>query len=82
MSAAFYDAKVSADAPSKEGYRKRLIQGPKRGALLVASAYRTVSESAVIVIAEVIPVAFMPCRKNSSILISKKSPISYLIGKS
>lgn len=47
------------DALSKEVYRKTLAQMQRRGALKVASAYLTVSKSAVLVIVGVIPVALL-----------------------
>ena len=59
QSVLLYGAEVWAGALNKEVYRKRLAQVQRRGALRVASAYRTVSEPAVMVIAGVIPVALL-----------------------
>ena len=59
QSVLLYGAEVWADALDKEVHRKRLAQVQRRGALRVASAYRTVSEPAVMVIAGVIPVALL-----------------------
>lgn len=54
-----YGSEVWADALSKEMYRKKLAQVQRRAALRVVSAYRTVSEPAVLVVAGVIPVALL-----------------------
>uniref|UniRef100_A0A224XPA7 Uncharacterized protein n=1 Tax=Panstrongylus lignarius TaxID=156445 RepID=A0A224XPA7_9HEMI len=54
-----YGAEVWADALSKEAHRKRLARVQRLGALRIVSAYRTVSESAVLVIAGVIPIALL-----------------------
>lgn len=54
-----YGSEVWAGALSKEKYRKRLAQVQRRAALRVASAYRTVSEPAVLIIAGVIPIALL-----------------------
>lgn len=54
-----YGAEVWADAMDKEKYRRRLARVQRVCALRVASAYRTVSEPAVLVIAGVIPVALL-----------------------
>jgi len=51
-----YGAEVWAHALNKRCYREQLLRVQRRGALRVASAYRTVSEPAVLVIAGVIPI--------------------------
>lgn len=56
QSVLLYGAEVWADSLKKEMYRKRLSQVQRRGALRVASAYRTVSEAAILVIAGCIPI--------------------------
>lgn len=56
QSVLLYGAEVWADSLNKEMYRKRLAQVQRQGALRVASAYRTVSEPAILVIAGVIPI--------------------------
>lgn len=56
QSTLLYGAEVWAEALDKRTYKKRLCQVQRRGALRVASAYRTVSEPAVLVIAGVIPI--------------------------
>lgn len=56
QSVLLYGAEIWADALSKEIYSKRLAQVQRRVALRVASAYRTVSHPAVLVIAGVIPI--------------------------
>jgi hypothetical protein len=57
QSVLLYGAEVWAHVLSKEKYRRRLGSVQRRAALRVASAYRTVSEAAVLVIAGVIPIA-------------------------
>ena len=54
-----YGAEVWSGALTKRVNRQRLARVQRRGALRVASAYRTVSESAVLVIAGVIPIALL-----------------------
>ena len=56
QSVLLYGAKMWADALNRKVYRKRLSQVQRRGPLRVVSAYRTVSEAAVMVIAGVIPI--------------------------
>lgn len=56
MSVLLYGAEVWAQALSKECYRKQLARVQRLGALRIASAYRTVSEPAVMVLAGVVPV--------------------------
>ena len=54
-----YGAEIWADALNIEAYRMRLARVQRQAALRVASAYRTVSEPAVLVIAGVIPVKLL-----------------------
>ena len=56
QSVLLYGAEVWAHALEKRAYRDRLSRVQRRGALRVASAYRTVSEPAVMVIAGVLPI--------------------------
>lgn len=51
-----YGAEIWADALKMEKYRKRLASVQRRAALRVASAYRSVSEAAVLAVAGVIPI--------------------------
>ncbi|KAJ8970334.1 hypothetical protein NQ317_017552 [Molorchus minor] len=51
-----YGCEIWADALQKEKYRKVVASVQRRGALRIASAYRTVSEPAVLVIAGVMPI--------------------------
>ena len=51
-----YGAEVWAEALQKRKYKKVLARVQRRGALRIASAYNTVSEQAVLVIAGVIPI--------------------------
>ncbi|KAJ8969270.1 hypothetical protein NQ317_012910 [Molorchus minor] len=51
-----YGCEIWADALQKEIYRKVVASVQRRGALMIASAYRTVSEPAVLVIAGVMPI--------------------------
>ncbi|KAJ8980486.1 hypothetical protein NQ317_013239 [Molorchus minor] len=51
-----YGCDIWADALQKEKYRKVVASVQRRGALRIASAYRTVSEPAVLVIADVMPI--------------------------
>ncbi|XP_046687122.1 uncharacterized protein LOC124372755, partial [Homalodisca vitripennis] len=59
QSVLLYGAEVWPDALNKEVYRIRLARVQRQAALRVASAYRTVSEPAVLVIAGVIPVKLL-----------------------
>lgn len=59
QSVLLYGSEIWAHVLSKEMYRTRLGQVQRRAALRVASAYRTVSEPAVLVIAGVIPIALL-----------------------
>ncbi|GJQ69390.1 hypothetical protein Trydic_g13298 [Trypoxylus dichotomus] len=59
QSVLLYGSEVWADALNKEMYRRRLAQVQRRAALRVDSAYRTVSQPAVLVLAEVIPMALL-----------------------
>lgn len=54
-----YGAELWADALKYEKYRKRVAAVQRRGALRVACAYRTVSESAILVVAGVVPIDLM-----------------------
>lgn len=54
-----YGCEIWADALNQEKYRRRLAAIQRRGALRVASAYRTVSEPAALVVAGVIPIKLM-----------------------
>lgn len=56
QSVLLYGSEVWAHALEKRVFRDRLSRVQRRGALRVASAYRTVSEPAVMVIAGVIPI--------------------------
>lgn len=51
-----YGCEVWADSLKKKKYRKQMASVQRRGALRIASSYRTVSEPAVLVIAGVIPI--------------------------
>lgn len=51
-----YGAEVWAEAMSIEKYRKTMAAVQRRGALRIASSYRTVSEAAVLVISNVVPI--------------------------
>ena len=51
-----YGSEIWADALRFEKYRRRMAAVQRRGALRIVSAYRTVSEPAVLVIAGVIPI--------------------------
>lgn len=51
-----YGSEIWADSLQQKKYRKRMAAAQRRGALRIASAYRTVSEPAVLVIAGVIPI--------------------------
>uniref|UniRef100_A0A1B6J232 Reverse transcriptase zinc-binding domain-containing protein n=1 Tax=Homalodisca liturata TaxID=320908 RepID=A0A1B6J232_9HEMI len=59
QSVLLYGAEVWADALTKECYRLRLARVQRQVALRVCSAYRTVSEPAVLVVAGVIPVKLL-----------------------
>lgn len=65
QSVLLYGAEVWADSLNKEMYRKRLAQVQRRGALRVASAYRTVSEAAVLVIAGCIPIELLAMERKA-----------------
>ncbi|XP_054283423.1 uncharacterized protein LOC129000486 [Macrosteles quadrilineatus] len=56
QSVLLYGAEIWAHVLERRVFRDRLSRVQRRGALRVASAYRTVSEPAVMVIASVIPV--------------------------
>lgn len=56
QSVLLYGSEVWADSLNRKTYRKKLGQIQKRSALRVASAYRTVSEPAVLVVAGVMPI--------------------------
>lgn len=56
QSVLLYGSEIWADALEKQSYRNKLARVQRRGALRVASAYRTVSEPAVLLIAGVIPI--------------------------
>lgn len=51
-----YGCEIWADALRQERYRKQMASIQRRGALRVASSYRTVSEPAVLVVAGVVPI--------------------------
>lgn len=51
-----YGSEVWADALKTEKYRRRLAAVQRRGALRIASSYRTVSEPAILVVAAVPPI--------------------------
>uniref|UniRef100_A0A1B6JZR0 Uncharacterized protein n=1 Tax=Homalodisca liturata TaxID=320908 RepID=A0A1B6JZR0_9HEMI len=51
-----YGCEIWADALRQKRYRKKVVAVQRRGALRISSAYRTVSEPAVLVIAGVIPI--------------------------
>lgn len=59
QSVLLYGAEIWGHALAKESYRIRLGRVQRLAALRVASAYRTVSEPAVLVIAGVIPIALL-----------------------
>lgn len=63
-----YGAEIWAQSLDKEMYRKRLTQVQRRGALRVASAYRTVSDSAILVIAGCIPIHLLAKERKSIFL--------------
>ncbi|XP_033221147.1 uncharacterized protein LOC117175546 [Belonocnema kinseyi] len=58
-----YGAEVWADAVKIEKYRKRMAGIQGRGAQLVACAYRTVSEPAALLIAEVMPIDLLTAER-------------------
>lgn len=70
QSTLLYGAEVWAEALNKESYKKRLCQVQRRAALRVASAYRTVSEPAALVIAGVIPIDLL-ARERRAIYLRK-----------
>ncbi|XP_054283430.1 uncharacterized protein LOC129000490 [Macrosteles quadrilineatus] len=55
----------TVDALNKEAYRVRLARVQRQAALRVPSAYRTVSEPAVLVIAGVIPVKLLAAERKA-----------------
>ncbi|XP_046826448.1 uncharacterized protein LOC124427497 [Vespa crabro] len=59
QSVLLYGAKVWADLLSKESYQDRMAQVQKRATLRIVFAYRTVFESAILTIKEVIPIALL-----------------------
>lgn len=59
QSVLLYGAEVWAETLTKESYRRRLAQVQRRAAIRVASAYRTVSEPAVLIIAGVAPIELL-----------------------
>jgi len=70
QSVLLYGAEIWADSLSKKKYRTRLAQVQRRAALRVASAYRTVSEPAVLVIAGVIPISLL-ARERKAVYLRK-----------
>jgi hypothetical protein len=58
-----YGAEIWADATKIKKYRTRMLAVQRRGALRVASAYRTVSEAAVLVVAGAIPIDLLAQEK-------------------
>lgn len=73
QSVLLYGAEIWADSLEKEMYRKRLSQVQRRSALRVASAYRTVSEAAILVIAGCIPIHLLA--KERKAIYTRKSEI-------
>ena len=71
LSVLLYGAEVRAHALDKKVYRKRLSRVQRRGAFKISSAYRTVSESAVLVIARIIPVDLQPRNEELSIQMTR-----------
>ncbi|XP_054288152.1 uncharacterized protein LOC129003849 [Macrosteles quadrilineatus] len=65
QSVLLYGSEVWADALNKEAYRSRLARVQRQAALRVASAYRTVSEPAILVIAGVIPVKLLAAERKA-----------------
>ncbi|XP_054259233.1 uncharacterized protein LOC128983977 [Macrosteles quadrilineatus] len=65
QSVLLYGSEVWADALNKEAYRLRLARVQRQAAFRVASAYRTVSEPAVLVIAGVIPVKLLAAERKA-----------------
>ncbi|XP_054281151.1 uncharacterized protein LOC128998818 [Macrosteles quadrilineatus] len=65
QSVLLYSSEVWADALNKEAYRLRLARVQRQAAVRVASAYRTVSEPAVLVIAGVIPVKLLAAERKA-----------------
>ena len=65
QSVLLYGAEVWEDALNKEVYRMRLARVQRQAALRVASAYRTVSEPAVLVVAGVIPVKLLAVERKA-----------------
>lgn len=63
QSVLLYGSEIWAESLNKERYRKRLAQVQRRAALRIASAYRTVSEPAILVIAGVIPIALLAAER-------------------
>lgn len=51
-----YGSEIWADALLADKYRRKLASIQRKGALRIASAYRTVSEAAVLVIAGIVPI--------------------------
>ncbi|XP_035736360.1 uncharacterized protein LOC118447919 [Vespa mandarinia] len=60
-----YDAEVWTEVLRHEKYRKCIAAVQRRGALRIACSYRTVTESAVLVVTGVIPIDLL-ARDNSS----------------
>ncbi|XP_054281266.1 uncharacterized protein LOC128998934 [Macrosteles quadrilineatus] len=65
QSVLLYGSEMWADALNKEAYRLRLARVQRQAALRVASAYRTVSKPAVLVIAGVIPVKLLAAERKA-----------------
>lgn len=65
QSVLLYGAEVWAGALEKEYNRKQLLRVQRRGALRVASAYRTVSEPAVLLIAGAVPIDLLAMEKRA-----------------
>jgi hypothetical protein len=74
QSVLLYGAEIWADSLEKDMYRKRLSQVQRRSALRVASAYRTVSEAAILVIAGCIPIHLLA--KERKAIYTRKSETS------
>lgn len=70
QSVLLYGSEIWAVALNRDYNRKQLLRVQRRGALRVASAYRTVSEPAVLVIAGVIPIHLL-ARERRAIFLRK-----------
>lgn len=60
-----YGAEIWGETPQKEVYRTRIARVQRTAALRICSAYRTVSETAVLVIAGVIPVDLLALERKT-----------------